>query len=54
MQTPSQSFIQNCNGSRADQKDYYATNNTAYNFSSILQPSILNTGIRASAYPIVL
>ena len=57
MQAPSQSFLQNCNGSRADQKGYYRlieTKNTAYNFSSILRPSIVNTGNRASDYPVVV
>ena len=54
---PNQSFLKTCSGIKAEQKGYYRlmeTNNSAYNFHSIIQPSIINTGIRCSFYPKIL
>ena len=54
---PNQSFSKTCSGCKAEQKGYYRlmeTNNTSYNFGSIIQPSIVNTGIRCSFYPTIL
>ena len=54
---PQQSFLQCCNGSKSVQKAYYRameTENENYNFENILDPFFTNTGMRASAYPIIL
>ena len=55
--SPTQSFLKCCNGSKSAQKSLYRTmetENSNYNFQNILEPFFFNTGVRASAYPIIL